>query len=86
MCQNDFLLFPVNWNLIFHIQHINSLTECFQCVRLHKEAISYSDSQSLQILGHEDPTSGSSRLKEPMGFRHRSVSDTQAAVGHHSES
>ncbi|XP_077099140.1 uncharacterized protein LOC143750146 isoform X2 [Siphateles boraxobius] len=54
-----------------------------KCVSFHKEEISDPASQSLQILGHEDPDSGSSRLKESMGFRHRSVSDTQAAISRH---
>ncbi|KAG1970763.1 uncharacterized protein si:dkey-106l3.7 isoform X2 [Pimephales promelas] len=51
-----------------------------QCVSFHKEEIRYPAHQSLQILDHENPDSGPSRLKEPKGFRHRSVSDTQAAV------
>ncbi|XP_058646036.1 uncharacterized protein si:dkey-106l3.7 isoform X1 [Onychostoma macrolepis] len=54
-----------------------------ECGSLHEEEISYPASQGLQILGHEDPPREKTHLKEPMAFRHRSVSDTEAAVGRH---
>ncbi len=40
----------------------------FQSGSLHEEEISYPASQDLQILGHEDPPSESTHLKEPMAF------------------
>ncbi|XP_051766465.1 uncharacterized protein si:dkey-106l3.7 isoform X2 [Ctenopharyngodon idella] len=82
MLENIAKLQQQNHSLQKEVEILKSQHAEIECVRLHKEEISYPDSQSLQILGHEDPTSGSSRLKEPMGFRHRSVSDTQA-VGRH---
>ncbi|XP_056109277.1 uncharacterized protein si:dkey-106l3.7 isoform X2 [Rhinichthys klamathensis goyatoka] len=83
MLENIAMLQQQNHSLQKELEILKSQHAEKECVSFHKEEIRYPASQSLQILGHEDPDSGPSRLKEPKGFRHRSVSDTQAAVSRH---
>ncbi|XP_018933495.1 uncharacterized protein LOC109060787 [Cyprinus carpio] len=83
MLENVAKLQQQNYSLQKEVEILKSQHAEIELGSFHVEEISYPASQGLQILGHEDPPSESSHLKEPMGFRHRSVSDTQAAVGHH---
>ncbi|XP_067289074.1 uncharacterized protein si:dkey-106l3.7 isoform X2 [Pseudorasbora parva] len=80
MLENMAKLQQQNHSLQKEVEILKSQHAEIERVSLHKEETSYPACQSFQILGHEDPDSGSSRLKDPMGFRKRSVSDTQAAV------
>ncbi|XP_059400664.1 uncharacterized protein si:dkey-106l3.7 [Carassius carassius] len=83
MMENIATLQQQNYSLQKEVEILKSQHAEKELGSFHEEVISYPASQSLQILGHEDPPSESTHLKEPMGFRHRSVSDTQAAVGRH---
>ncbi|XP_016102686.1 uncharacterized protein [Sinocyclocheilus grahami] len=83
MLENIAKLQQQNYSLQKEVEILKSQHAEIECGSLHEEEISYPGSQGLQILGHEDPPSESTHLKEPMVFRHRSVSDTQAAVGRH---
>ncbi|KAI2659945.1 Adenylosuccinate synthetase [Labeo rohita] len=82
MLENIAKLQQQNYSLQKEVEILKSQHAEIKCRNLHEEEIGYPASQSLRILGHEDPPSKQIHLKEPMGFRHRSVSDTQAAVSH----
>ncbi|XP_016374345.1 uncharacterized protein LOC107713371 isoform X2 [Sinocyclocheilus rhinocerous] len=81
MLENIAKLQQQNYSLQKEVEILKSQHAEIELGSLHEEEISYPASQGLQILGH--PPSESTHLKEPMGFRHRSVSDTQATVGHY---
>ncbi|KAK7120321.1 hypothetical protein R3I94_020355 [Phoxinus phoxinus] len=83
MLENIAKLQQQNHSLQKEVEILKSQHAEKECVSFHKEEISYPASQSLQILGHEEPEGGLSHLKKPMGFRRRSESDTQAAVSRH---
>ncbi|XP_026075271.1 uncharacterized protein LOC113054137 isoform X2 [Carassius auratus] len=83
MMENIATLQQQNYSLQKEVEILKSQHAEKELRSFHEEEISYPASQSLQILGHEDPSSESTHLKEHMGFRRRSVSDTQAAVGRH---
>ncbi|XP_073686371.1 uncharacterized protein [Garra rufa] len=80
MLENIAKLQQENYSLQQEVEILKSQHAEIKCRSLHEEELSYSTCQGLQILGLEDPPSESTQLKEPVGFRHRSVSDTLAAV------
>ncbi|XP_043106582.1 uncharacterized protein si:dkey-106l3.7 isoform X2 [Puntigrus tetrazona] len=83
MLENIAKLQQQNYSLQKEVEILKSQHAEVEHGILHEEEISYLASQGLQILGHKDPLSEASHLKEPMVFRHRSVSDTQATVSFH---
>ncbi|XP_042588256.1 uncharacterized protein si:dkey-106l3.7 isoform X2 [Cyprinus carpio] len=83
MLENIAKLQQQNYCLQKEVEILKSQRAGIECGSLHKEEMSCPGRQGLQILGHEDPLSESTHLQEPMVFRHRSVSDTQAAAGRH---
>ncbi|KAL1266841.1 hypothetical protein QQF64_002516 [Cirrhinus molitorella] len=82
MLENIAKLQQQNYSLQKEVEILKSQHAEIKCRSLHEEEICYPACQDLQILGLEDPPSESTQLKEPMGFRHRSVSDTHAAISH----